>query len=128
MPPALATNKPWAALKQSGFDRIYPDLQQFCLDEQVLHGRANKLQVEAVRCNPRVIGYCVHALTGGDWIMGAGLIDLWRNPKTYVYVAGLRQISGLLDEALVKIVGSPEQYEQQKAKMIEEGRWAELIY
>ncbi|MDF7823924.1 glycoside hydrolase family 2 TIM barrel-domain containing protein [Pontiellaceae bacterium B12227] len=74
-----------AALKESGFDRIYPDLQQFCLDEQVIHGRANKLQVEAVRCNPKVIGYCVHALTGGDWIMGAGLIDLWRNPKTYVY-------------------------------------------
>ncbi len=74
-----------AALKESGFDRIYPDLRQFCLDEQVIHGRANKLQVEAVRCNPKVIGYCVHALTGGDWIMGAGLIDLWRNPKTYVY-------------------------------------------
>ncbi|VGO19749.1 glycoside hydrolase family 2 protein [Pontiella sulfatireligans] len=73
------------ALKQSGLDAIYPDLRQFCLDEQVVHGRANKLMIEAVRCNPRVKGYCVHALTGGDWIMGAGLLDLWRNPKTYVY-------------------------------------------
>ena len=72
-------------LKESGFDRIYPDFQKFCLDEQVLHGRANKLMIEAVRCNPKVIGYCVHALTAGDWIMGAGLIDLWRNPKTAVY-------------------------------------------
>ena len=72
-------------LKQSGFDRIHPDLQQFCLAEQIVHGRANKLMIEAVRCNPEVKGYCVHALTGGDWIMGAGLIDIWRNPKTYVY-------------------------------------------
>jgi hypothetical protein len=74
-----------AALKESGFDRIYPDLQRFCLEEHVLHGRANKLQIEAVRSNPKVIGYCIHALTAGDWIMGAGLLDLWRNPKTYVY-------------------------------------------
>ena len=29
---------------------------------------------------------------------------------------------------MVKIVDSPEEYEQQKAKMIDEGRWAELIY
>ncbi|MDH3292042.1 MAG: oxidoreductase [Gemmatimonadota bacterium] len=53
---------------------------------------------------------------------------LLQDPKTHVYVAGLKQISGLLDEALVKIIGSPETYEQQKAKMIDEGRWAELIY
>jgi ferredoxin--NADP+ reductase len=53
---------------------------------------------------------------------------LLQDPKTYVYVAGLKQISELLDEALVKIVGSPAEYEQQKAKMKEERRWAELIY
>jgi hypothetical protein len=41
--------------------------------------------IEAVRCNPEVKGYCIHALVGGDWIIGAGLLDLWRNPKTYVY-------------------------------------------
>jgi beta-galactosidase len=74
-----------AALKESGLDAVYPDLQQFCLDEQAVHGRANKLQIEAVRINPQVKGYCVHALTGGDWIMGAGLLDLWREPKTDVY-------------------------------------------
>ena len=57
--------------------------------------------------------------------------EVWtqlQDPKTYVYVAGLKKISELLDEALVKIVGSPAQYEQQKAKMIDDGRWAELIY
>jgi ferredoxin--NADP+ reductase len=54
--------------------------------------------------------------------------SLLQDPKTYVYVAGLRKISELLDEALVKIVGSPDMYQQQKARMIGEGRWAELIY
>ena len=57
--------------------------------------------------------------------------EVWtqlQDPKTYVYVSGLKQISSQLDEAMVKIVDSPEDYAQQKAKMVDEGRWAELIY
>ena len=73
------------ALKDSGFDAIYPNLKQLCLDEQKIHGAANKRMIEAVRCNPNVKGYCIHALVAGDWIIGAGLLDLWRNPKTYAY-------------------------------------------
>ena len=73
------------ALKESGFDELYPDLQKFCLDQQEVHGTANRRMIEAVRCNPNVVGYCIHALTAGDWIMGAGLLDIWRNPKTYAY-------------------------------------------
>jgi ferredoxin--NADP+ reductase len=53
---------------------------------------------------------------------------LLQDPKTYVYVSGLKKVKELLDEALVKIVGSPAKYEQQKAKMKDEGRWAELTY
>ncbi|MCK5174518.1 MAG: hypothetical protein KAR47_14080, partial [Planctomycetes bacterium] len=55
------------ALKESGFDKIYPNLKQFCLDQQQIHGTANKRMIEAVRCNPDVKGYCIHALTAGDW-------------------------------------------------------------
>jgi ferredoxin--NADP+ reductase len=57
--------------------------------------------------------------------------EVWamlQDPKTYVYVAGLEQISKQLDEAMAKIAGSAEAYERQKATMIDEGRWAELIY
>jgi len=72
-------------LKESGFDALYPDLRRFCLDQQKQHGEANKRMIEAARSNPAVIGYCVHALVGGDWIIGAGLLDMWRNPKTYAY-------------------------------------------
>jgi ferredoxin--NADP+ reductase len=63
--------------------------------------------------------------------MAQNAYEVWsllQDPKTYVYVAGLEKVRKLLDEALVKIVGSPETYEQQRAKMKDEGRWAELIY
>lgn len=74
-----------AALKQVGFDKIYPDVQQFYLEQQKMHGIANKRMIEASRLNPTIKGYCIHALVGGDWVLGAGLLDLWRNPKTLVY-------------------------------------------
>jgi hypothetical protein len=74
-------------LKESGFDWLYPDIEKFCLDQQTIHGAANKRMIEAVRSNPDVDGYCIHALAAGDWILGAGLIDLWRNPKSYAYEA-----------------------------------------
>jgi len=72
-------------LSESGFDRLYPNIERFCLDQQAIHGAANKRMIEAVRSNPEVSGYCIHSLAAGDWILGAGLIDLWRNPKTYAY-------------------------------------------
>jgi hypothetical protein len=74
-------------LAESGFDEIYSDFQQFCLDQQAIHGAANKRMIEAVRSNPEVDGFCIHALVGGDWVLGAGLLDLWRNPKSYAYEA-----------------------------------------
>ncbi|MBX2874029.1 MAG: hypothetical protein KTR30_18070, partial [Saprospiraceae bacterium] len=72
-------------LAESGFAQLYPDMKQYYLDQQQIHGTANKRMIEAVRANPEVDGYCIHALAAGDWILGAGLIDLWRQPKTYAY-------------------------------------------
>jgi beta-galactosidase len=69
------------ALEESGLDAIYPDLQEFCLDQQELHSQANKRMIESIRSNTSTGGYAVHALTGGDWVLGAGLLDLFRNPK-----------------------------------------------
>lgn len=72
-------------LRESGFENVYSDLQLFCFDQQSIHGAANKRMIEAIRSNPGVAGYCVHALTGGDWVLGAGLLDLWRGRKTFAY-------------------------------------------
>jgi len=74
-----------AALQKIGYDKIYPNVQDFYLEQQKMHGIANKRMLEATRLNSTIAGYCVHALVGGDWVMGAGLLDLWRNPKTLVY-------------------------------------------
>jgi beta-galactosidase len=74
-----------AALQKIGYDKIYPNVQDFYLEQQKMHGIANKRMLEATRLNSTVAGYCVHALVGGDWVLGAGLLDLWRNPKTFVY-------------------------------------------
>lgn len=74
-----------AALKKVDFDKIYPDVTKFYLEQQKMHGIANKRMIEASRLNSTVKGYCIHALVGGDWVLGAGLLDLWRNPKTLVY-------------------------------------------
>jgi len=73
------------ALKESGLNSVYPDLKQFCLDQQQLHSDGNKRMIEAIRSNPGTRGYAVHALTGGDWVLGAGLLDLFRNPKKSYY-------------------------------------------
>ncbi len=73
------------ALQKVGFDKIYPDVTDFYLEQQKMHGIANKRMIEATRLNSTVAGYCIHALVGGDWVLGAGLLDLWRNPKTLVY-------------------------------------------
>jgi beta-galactosidase len=74
-------------LVETGLKSLYPDMKQFYLEQQHVHGTANKRMIEAIRSNPHMDGYCVHALTGGDWILGAGLLDLWRNPKSYAYEA-----------------------------------------
>ncbi|MEM8889646.1 MAG: sugar-binding domain-containing protein [Bacteroidota bacterium] len=72
-------------LEESKFKYLYPDMQKFYLEQPLIHGTANKRMIEAVRANPEVDGYCIHALVAGDWILGAGLMDLWRNPKSYAY-------------------------------------------
>ncbi len=64
---------------------VYATPQDFYQEQQEIHGKANARMIEATRANPKITGYCVHALTGGDWVMGAGILDIWRNPKESVY-------------------------------------------
>jgi ferredoxin--NADP+ reductase len=59
---------------------------------------------------------------------GEEVWTLLRDRRTYVYVAGLQQISTQLDEAMATIAGSAEEYEKVRATLVEEGRWAELLY
>lgn len=59
---------------------------------------------------------------------GEEVWTLLRDRRTYVYVAGLQQISTQLDEAMANIAGSTEEYEKVRATLVKEGRWSELLY
>ncbi|MEC7236213.1 MAG: hypothetical protein VXV86_05990, partial [Verrucomicrobiota bacterium] len=60
---------------------IFADVDSICRATQEVQARGNKRQLEALLANPLVSGYCIHAFTDGDWILGAGLIDNWQRPK-----------------------------------------------
>jgi ferredoxin--NADP+ reductase len=47
---------------------------------------------------------------------------------TYVYVAGLKQIRDSLDELFGNVTGSAAGWAETKEKLIEQGRWVELLY
>ncbi|MEJ2009277.1 MAG: glycoside hydrolase family 2 TIM barrel-domain containing protein [Acidobacteriota bacterium] len=70
--------KAWREMEWQG---VFKDVSALCLASQRVQAEGNKLLIEALRLNPRVAGYCIHAFTGGDWVLGAGVLDLFRNPK-----------------------------------------------
>jgi hypothetical protein len=63
------------------WDQIFPDTTALCLASQRVQAEGNRLQLEALRLNPRLAGYSIHAYTDGDWVIGSGVLDLFRNPK-----------------------------------------------
>ena len=69
------------AMREMKWDEIFPDAGALCRASQRVQAEGNRLQLEALRLNPRVGGYCLHAYTDGDWVIGAGVLDLFRNPK-----------------------------------------------
>ncbi|MBT8420706.1 MAG: oxidoreductase [Gammaproteobacteria bacterium] len=57
--------------------------------------------------------------------------DVWeliQHPKTHVYVAGMRNASAGVDEALSHIAKSEEAWMEKKRELFQEGRWAEHLY
>jgi hypothetical protein len=62
-------------------NEVFPDISALCRASQQIQAIGNRLQLEAVRMNPAADGYCLHAFTDGDWVFGAGVLDLWRQPK-----------------------------------------------
>ena len=68
-------------LTEHDLGRLFPDASALCKATQKLQADGNKLQLEALRINPNADGYCLHAFTAGDWVLGAGVLDIWRQPK-----------------------------------------------
>ncbi len=54
--------------------------------------------------------------------------DLIRQPNTYVFVAGLDRITPALHRAMSRAAGSAEAWTEAKQRMMEDGRWSEMLY
>ena len=54
--------------------------------------------------------------------------DLVNDPNTYVYVAGQESTKEHLDNAMAKMAGSEDAWNEKLKTLEEEERWAELIY
>ncbi len=70
---------------ETGADRVLPTFGAFVEACQDIHYIGNKLMAEACRINPDIAGIGIHALNDGDWVLGTGLIDNFRNPKKPYY-------------------------------------------
>ena len=68
-------------LRETGAAELFPRFADFVAANQRVHYLGQKSMIEAARINPQVAGIGIHALSDGDWIVGAGVIDLFREPK-----------------------------------------------
>ncbi|MGD8238864.1 MAG: glycoside hydrolase family 2 TIM barrel-domain containing protein [Armatimonadota bacterium] len=66
---------------RNGMDRFFDSVADLCRECQRIHGEGNALQTMALRANPFVAGYVMHAFSAGGCILGAELFDTWRQPK-----------------------------------------------
>lgn len=73
-------------LRDTGVMDDFGSLEAWCQAEQQRHAAANKDMLEACRVNPRVAGIGIHAFVDGDWVVGAGMLDIHRRPKAAYYV------------------------------------------
>ena len=80
------------AMREMQWENIFSDAGALCRASQRVQAEGNQLQIEALRLNPRIAGYNIHAFTDGDWVIGAGVLDLFRNPKlTYESIKRAQQ-------------------------------------
>ena len=68
------------------------------------------------------------ALKGGVADHAADIWKLIQEPKTHVYLAGMKKIVTALDEVMIQTAGSRELWHQTKERLIQERRWSELTY
>ena len=56
------------------------------------------------------------------------LCQLLPELHTHVYLAGLSEIRDQLDEVLAETIGSKDQWDELKSRLVAGGRWVELLY
>jgi len=68
------------------------------------------------------------ALQNGVEANAGEIWALLQEPKTHVYLAGLKKIAAAFDASMAKMAGSEAQWEAVKQALIEDKRWSELTY
>lgn len=68
-------------MHEAGLDDLFGSLSALCHASQQVQAEGNERMLDALRMNPNLSGYCLHAYTDGDWVLGAGVLDIWRQPK-----------------------------------------------
>jgi len=59
---------------------------------------------------------------------GAELLEMFDDPSTYVFIAGLVKMRPELDKVFALIMGSEEKWGRRKAELVAGKRWVELLY
>ena len=58
----------------------------------------------------------------------AEILAMLSDPKTYVYVAGLKEVREELDRVFADMMGSQERWQRRRAELVAGGRWTEVLY
>ncbi len=68
-------------LEKHGLYDIYPSFSAFCEAAQRVQALAARRQIEAMRINPKIGGYCFTQFQDAGMEFGAGMVDAFRRPK-----------------------------------------------
>lgn len=56
------------------------------------------------------------------------ILYLLSNEHTYVYLAGLKRVRISFEKLFARMYGSEAGWQKEKARLVEQGRWVELLY
>lgn len=68
------------------------------------------------------------ALQNGVNANASEIWSLLQEPKTHVYLSGIKKIAAAFDASMAKMAGSEAQWQAFKQALIEDKRWSELTY
>jgi ferredoxin--NADP+ reductase len=68
------------------------------------------------------------ALQNGVEANASEIWSLLQEPKTHVYLAGIKKIAAAFDASMAKMAGSETHWQEFKQALIEDKRWSELTY
>jgi ferredoxin--NADP+ reductase len=109
---------------RSGTELLYMNDQNADLSQYFDHGTFQAIQ--ALQAD--LLGDAADALGKGIEANAREIWALLQDPKTHVYLAGMKKIAEQLDQTMAEAAGSMERWHQTRQALIEDRRWSELTY